>query len=172
MRRCLPHGFGRRASSLFGLEMDFVWRQERVRRSGKTTILVGCREGISAAHFQEFAQYVGGLQQAGTIKSLEAVLLDPHGRIGKSRHRDGERRVADPPDPRRAASGRLGSDSWRHGRVGYGANGSVVAVDPCLIIDLIVCKQSAGRAGAEAGLRPIRSLRVVGRTLHTSPKGA
>jgi hypothetical protein len=37
------------------------------------------REATSAAHFQEFAQYVGGLQQAGTIKSFEAVLLDPHG---------------------------------------------------------------------------------------------
>jgi len=36
--------------------MDFVWRQKRVRRSGKTTILVGCREGISAAHFGESAK--------------------------------------------------------------------------------------------------------------------
>ena len=37
------------------------------------------REGTSAAHFQEFAQYVGGLQQTGAIQSFEAVLLDPHG---------------------------------------------------------------------------------------------
>ena len=37
------------------------------------------REGTSAAHFQEFAQYVGGLQQTGAVQSFEAVLLDPHG---------------------------------------------------------------------------------------------
>ena len=37
------------------------------------------REKLSGAHFQEFAQYLGGLQQAGTIQSFEAVLLDPHG---------------------------------------------------------------------------------------------
>jgi len=37
------------------------------------------REGTSAAHFQEFAQYIGGLQQAGAVQSFEAVLLDPHG---------------------------------------------------------------------------------------------
>ena len=37
------------------------------------------REKLSGAHFQEFVQYLGGLQQAGTIQSFEAVLLDPHG---------------------------------------------------------------------------------------------
>lgn len=37
------------------------------------------REGQSAAHFQEFAQFLGGLQQSGAIQSFEAVLLDPHG---------------------------------------------------------------------------------------------
>ena len=37
------------------------------------------REGLSAAHFQEFVQYLGGLQQSGTIQSFEAVFLDPHG---------------------------------------------------------------------------------------------
>jgi hypothetical protein len=37
------------------------------------------REAISGAHFQEYMQYLGGLQQAGTIQSFEAVLLDPHG---------------------------------------------------------------------------------------------
>jgi hypothetical protein len=37
------------------------------------------REKVSGAHFQEFLQYLGGLQQAGTIQSFEAVLLDPHG---------------------------------------------------------------------------------------------
>jgi hypothetical protein len=37
------------------------------------------REALSAAHFQEFAQYVGGLQQTGAVQSFEAVLLDPHG---------------------------------------------------------------------------------------------
>jgi hypothetical protein len=29
--------------------------------------------------FTEFLQYLGGLQQAGTIQSFEAVFLDPHG---------------------------------------------------------------------------------------------
>jgi hypothetical protein len=37
------------------------------------------REKLSGAHFQEFAQYLGGLQQSGTIQSFEAVFLDPHG---------------------------------------------------------------------------------------------
>ena len=37
------------------------------------------REGTSAAHFQEFAQFIGGLQQTGAVQSFEAVLLDPHG---------------------------------------------------------------------------------------------
>jgi hypothetical protein len=37
------------------------------------------RETVSAAHFQEFVQYLGGLQQSGTIQSFEAVFLDPHG---------------------------------------------------------------------------------------------
>ena len=37
------------------------------------------REGTSGEHFQEFVQYVGGLQQAGTIESFDAVFLDPHG---------------------------------------------------------------------------------------------
>jgi hypothetical protein len=37
------------------------------------------REGLSAQHFQEFSQYLGGLQQAGAIDSFEAVLLNQHG---------------------------------------------------------------------------------------------
>lgn len=37
------------------------------------------REAESAAHFQEFMQYLAGLQQAGAIGSFEAVLLNPHG---------------------------------------------------------------------------------------------
>ena len=37
------------------------------------------REQLSAEHFQEFVQYLGGLQQAGTIQSFEPVLLDSHG---------------------------------------------------------------------------------------------
>ena len=37
------------------------------------------REQISAAHFQEFIQYLGGLQQAGTVESFEAIFLNPHG---------------------------------------------------------------------------------------------
>jgi hypothetical protein len=37
------------------------------------------REGMSAEHFQEFMQYAGGLQQDGTIQSVEPVFLDAHG---------------------------------------------------------------------------------------------
>jgi hypothetical protein len=37
------------------------------------------REATSAEHFQEFVQYLGGLQQKGAIESFEAVLLNPHG---------------------------------------------------------------------------------------------
>lgn len=37
------------------------------------------RERVSAQHFDEFVQYLGGLQQAGTIQSFDVVLLDPHG---------------------------------------------------------------------------------------------
>jgi hypothetical protein len=37
------------------------------------------RERLSAEHFGEFVQYLGGLRQAGAISSFEAVLLDVHG---------------------------------------------------------------------------------------------
>jgi hypothetical protein len=37
------------------------------------------RERISAEHFQQFVQYVAGLQQKGAIQSSEVVFLDPHG---------------------------------------------------------------------------------------------
>jgi hypothetical protein len=37
------------------------------------------REQMSAAHMQDFLQYVGGLQAAGDIESFETVLLRPHG---------------------------------------------------------------------------------------------
>ena len=37
------------------------------------------REHLSATHFGEFAQYLGGLQQSGTIESFEAVFLNAHG---------------------------------------------------------------------------------------------
>jgi hypothetical protein len=37
------------------------------------------REKISAEHFQEFVQYLGGLQKNGTIQSFETVFLDQHG---------------------------------------------------------------------------------------------
>lgn len=37
------------------------------------------REAMTAAHFQETLQYLGGLQQAGTIESFQSVLLTPHG---------------------------------------------------------------------------------------------
>ena len=37
------------------------------------------REQTSADHFAEFVQYLGGLQQRGTIQAFEIVFLDPHG---------------------------------------------------------------------------------------------
>jgi len=40
---------------------------------------VADREAQAAALFQEFMQYLGGLQQAGTIQSFDTVLLSPHG---------------------------------------------------------------------------------------------
>jgi hypothetical protein len=40
---------------------------------------VAGREAQSTELFQEFLQYLGGLQQAGTIESFEPVFLDFHG---------------------------------------------------------------------------------------------
>ncbi len=37
------------------------------------------RERLSAQHFQEFVQYLGGLQQNGTIHSFDVVFLNAHG---------------------------------------------------------------------------------------------
>ncbi|HEX9117337.1 MAG TPA: hypothetical protein VGA61_14815 [Anaerolineae bacterium] len=37
------------------------------------------RERVAVAHFQEFLQYLGGLQQAGTIQSFDTAFLNPHG---------------------------------------------------------------------------------------------
>jgi hypothetical protein len=37
------------------------------------------REKVSAAHFDEFVKFLGGLQQKGTISAFDAVFLDPHG---------------------------------------------------------------------------------------------
>ena len=37
------------------------------------------REKLSAAHFQEFVQYLSGLQQSGAIDSFDIVFLEPHG---------------------------------------------------------------------------------------------
>jgi hypothetical protein len=36
------------------------------------------REKISAGHFDEFAKYLGGLQQKGAIEKFEVVFLDAH----------------------------------------------------------------------------------------------
>jgi hypothetical protein len=36
-------------------------------------------EAQSGQLFQDFLQYLGGLQQAGSIQSFETVLLGPHG---------------------------------------------------------------------------------------------
>jgi hypothetical protein len=40
---------------------------------------VNGREALSGQLFQEFTQYLGGLQQTGTIQSFETVLLGAHG---------------------------------------------------------------------------------------------
>ena len=37
------------------------------------------RERISAEHFAQFVQYLGGLKQTGTIQSFDTVFLDAHG---------------------------------------------------------------------------------------------
>jgi hypothetical protein len=37
------------------------------------------REQTTAAHFQEFLVYAGGLQDSGAIESFEVVFLSPHG---------------------------------------------------------------------------------------------
>jgi hypothetical protein len=37
------------------------------------------REQLSAAHFQDFLQYLGGLQQTGAIQSFDVALLNNHG---------------------------------------------------------------------------------------------
>ena len=37
------------------------------------------REKISAQHFQEYVQYLTGLQQAAAIQSFDTVFLNPHG---------------------------------------------------------------------------------------------
>jgi hypothetical protein len=37
------------------------------------------REKTSAAHFQEFVEYLGQQQRQGNITSFDPVLLDPHG---------------------------------------------------------------------------------------------
>jgi hypothetical protein len=40
---------------------------------------VAGRERLSGALFQEFSEYLGGLQGAGKIDSFEPVFLGPHG---------------------------------------------------------------------------------------------
>jgi hypothetical protein len=37
------------------------------------------REKVSAAHFDEFVTYLGGLQQRGAIQSFDIIFLDAHG---------------------------------------------------------------------------------------------
>lgn len=37
------------------------------------------REHLSAEHFQDFVQYLAGLQQGNTIQTFDTVFLDPHG---------------------------------------------------------------------------------------------
>ncbi len=37
------------------------------------------REKFSSKHFDEFLEYLGGLQKKGTIQSFDTVFLEPHG---------------------------------------------------------------------------------------------
>ena len=37
------------------------------------------REKLSAAHFDDFVKYLGGMQQTGAIQSFDVVFLDAHG---------------------------------------------------------------------------------------------
>ena len=37
------------------------------------------REKVSAQHFEEFVQYLGGLQRKGAIQTFDVVFLDTHG---------------------------------------------------------------------------------------------
>jgi len=37
------------------------------------------REKVSAQHFEEFVNYLGGLQHQGTIQAFDIVFLDAHG---------------------------------------------------------------------------------------------
>jgi hypothetical protein len=37
------------------------------------------REKMGAQHFEEFVQYLGGLQQNGAIQTFDVVFLDTHG---------------------------------------------------------------------------------------------
>jgi len=37
------------------------------------------REKASGQHFEEFVQYLGGLQRKGAIQAFDVVFLDPHG---------------------------------------------------------------------------------------------
>jgi hypothetical protein len=46
----------------------FAWRRS-----------VPGREHISASHFEEFVDYLSGLQTKGLIESFDAILLDPNG---------------------------------------------------------------------------------------------
>jgi len=52
---------------------------------GSSVILFGWnrsipgREKVSAAHFDEFVKYLGGLQQRGAIQTFDVVFLDVHG---------------------------------------------------------------------------------------------
>jgi hypothetical protein len=40
---------------------------------------IPAREKVSAQHFAEFVQYLGGLQHNGAIQTFETVFLDVHG---------------------------------------------------------------------------------------------
>jgi hypothetical protein len=37
------------------------------------------REKVSAGHFDEFVNYLSGLQRSGAIQGFDVVFLDPHG---------------------------------------------------------------------------------------------
>ena len=97
------------------------------------------REKVSAAHFDDFVKYLGGLQQAATIQAFEVVFLDVHGGDlnglflikgdAPARLADGDERLDHPHDARIAASRRGGCRPRVTGD-DHEANGDLEGRDP------------------------------------------
>jgi hypothetical protein len=66
---CLPAIYQQKGASKMSSNVIFFGWDRPVRGSDQ----------IAQELFGEFMQYLGGLQQAGTIQSFDPVFLDPHG---------------------------------------------------------------------------------------------